>query len=96
MDSIAPLTDKQFPIDQADDPIGEETTARDVQRTKILERLLKKSGFKAKIHAFCCHCIYDPYQEGTWRKQVEKCTSLDCPLYSVRPLPSTKGKGCDG
>jgi len=96
MGSITQLTEKQSSIDQADDPIEVETTARDAQRTKILERLLKKRGFKAKIHAFCCHCIYDPYQEGTWRKQVEKCTSLDCPLYPVRPLPSTYRKGCDG
>ena len=87
MDSTAPITDRQSSIDQADDPIEVETTARDAQRTKILERLLKKRGFKAKIQAFCCHCIYDPYQEGTWRKQVEKCTSKHCPLYSVRPTP---------
>ena len=87
MGSIAQLTERQSSIDQADDPIEVETTARDAQRTKILERLLKKRGFKAKIHAFCCHCIYDPYQEGTWRKQVEKCTSKHCPLYSVRPTP---------
>ena len=86
MESITHLTDRQSQIDQFYD-VEVETTIRDEQRTKILERLLKKSGFKAKIHAFCCHCIYDPYQEGTWRKQVEKCTSLDCPLYSVRPTP---------
>jgi len=95
MGSIAQLTERQSSIDQADDPIEVETTARDAQRTKILERLLKKRGFKAKIHAFCCHCIFDPYQEGTWLKQVEKCTSLDCPLYSVRPTSGGYHKGTD-
>jgi len=68
MESTAHLTDKQSLVDQSDDPIEVETTARDAQLTKIRERLLEKRGFKAKIHAFCCHCIYDPYQEGSWRK----------------------------
>ncbi len=55
---------------------------------KIVKRELAKPGYKGKINAFCCHCIYDPYSEGTWLKQVENCTSRDCPLYSVRPLPT--------
>jgi len=61
---------------------------RDTLRARTVENLLKKRGFKAKIHAFCCHCIFDPYQEGTWLKQVENCTSFDCPHFSVRPLPT--------
>jgi hypothetical protein len=60
---------------------------RDSMREKVVEKELKKPGYKSKIRAFCCHCIYDPYQQGSWLKQVEKCTSLHCPLYSVRPLP---------
>jgi len=63
---------------------------RGTVRDKIVERELKKTGFKAKISAFCCHCIYDPYQRGSWLKQVENCTSWHCPLYSVRPLPTGK------
>ncbi len=63
---------------------------------RIIARELRKPGYKSKVRAFCCHCIYDPYQRGTWLQQVEACTSLDCPLYSVRPLPSTHRKGCDG
>jgi hypothetical protein len=60
---------------------------RDTLRDKIVERESKKAGYKGKIRAFCCHCIYDPYQEGTWLKQIEKCTSWHCPLFTVRPLP---------
>ena len=61
----------------------------DVQE-RIIKRELSKPGYKSKVRAFCCHCIYDPYQEGTWLKQVEKCTSWHCPLYSVRPMPTGK------
>ena len=64
--------------------------SRDAQRQKIVERESKKAGFKAKIRAFCCHCIYDPYSDGTWLKQVGNCTSSHCPLFTVRPVPSSK------
>jgi hypothetical protein len=63
---------------------------RDTLRDRIVEREVKKAGFKAKIRAFCCHCIYDPHQEGTWLKQIKNCTSWHCPLYMVRPLPNGK------
>jgi hypothetical protein len=63
--------------------------SRDAQRQRIVERECKKAGFKAKIRAFCCHCIYDPYSDGTWLKQVENCTSSHCPLFTVRPVPSS-------
>ena len=42
----------------------------DVQE-RIIKRELSKPGYKSKIRAFCCHCIYDPYQRGTWLQQVE-------------------------
>lgn len=39
------------------------------------------------INAFCKECIYDPRGgAGTWRQQVEACTSTNCPLYDFRPL----------
>ncbi len=60
---------------------------RDSLREKIVKRESSKPGYKGKVRAFCCHCIFDPYQSGTWLQQVEECTSLDCPLYSVRPTP---------
>lgn len=43
-------------------------------------------SLRTSINAFCKGCIYDPYQTGLWREQVEACTSRKCPLYAVRPL----------
>ena len=71
-----------------DHPDG--TDSRDTLRDRIVERETKKRGLRGKIDAFCCHCIYDPGQEGSWLKQVEKCTSWHCPLFSVRPMPRIK------
>lgn len=47
-------------------------------------------GSRAKaINNFCKACIYDPHHgNGTWRQQVEACTSVNCPLYPFRPLSS--------
>ena len=67
-----------------------DTEDRSTIRDRIVERECKKAGFKAKIRAFCCHCIYDPYSDGTWLKQVENCTSSHCPLFTVRPVPASK------
>lgn len=64
--------------------------SRDRLRDRIVEREQKKAGYKGKIRAFCAHCIFDPYQDGSWLKQVENCTSCDCPLFSVRPVSSPK------
>jgi len=87
MGRIAYSIDNQCLKNQYNNLNEEATHRRDALRSKIVERELKKTGYKAKIRAFCCHCIFDPYQEGTWLKQVENCTSDDCPLYSVRPIP---------
>ena len=35
----------------------------------------------------------NPYQQGTWRYQVEKCTSPDCPLHEAKPTTLTSSKG---
>jgi len=59
---------------------------RDTHREDTVRRLVKNAGLRARIDAKCCDCIYDPYQPGTWRKQVEKCTSPACPLFDVRPV----------
>ena len=58
---------------------------REAQKDGIIERESSKPGYKGRVNAFCCHCIFDPYQRGTWLRQVEACTSLDCSLYPVRP-----------
>jgi len=51
----------------------------------IINRLVRKRGLMGKLDAKCVECIYDPYQLGTWRKEVANCTPPTCPLYSVRP-----------
>ncbi len=66
------------------------TDIRDILRNRIVDREGRKPGLRGKIRAFCCHCIYDPYSEGTWLKQVENCTSAHCPLFSVRPVSSPR------
>ncbi|KHF24516.1 hypothetical protein JV46_25490 [Solemya velum gill symbiont] len=60
---------------------------RDKARSELISKWVKKDGFRGRINAFCISCIYDPYSDGSWRKQVEKCTSINCPLFDVRPLP---------
>lgn len=45
------------------------------------------ASLKKCIEAKCKDCIYDPAAGGTWREQVELCTSeKTCPLWPVRPL----------
>lgn len=56
-------------------------------RDKLIEREKNKKGRQGKINAKCIDCIYDGVcGVGTWRQQVEACTSLNCPLYPVRPM----------
>lgn len=59
-------------------------------KEKLVAKLLSKKGRKAAIDAMCCNCIYDPIVagHGSWRKQVEDCTSYTCPLYTYRPVSS--------
>jgi hypothetical protein len=54
-------------------------------RQSLIDKRARKTGLRGKIDAKCIECIYDPYQSGSWRNQVEKCTSVDCPLFAVRP-----------
>jgi hypothetical protein len=42
------------------------------------------------INAKCKDCIYDPVDGGTWRQQVEACTSPDCALFQLRPVSMPK------
>jgi hypothetical protein len=44
-------------------------------------------SLRKAINAKCRECIYDPNGGGgTWRQQVEACSSPSCPLYVVRPI----------
>ena len=49
-----------------------------------------KPGFKHRLWAKCIECIYDPWSEGNWRKQVQFCTDKACPIHPVRPKSSAK------
>lgn len=53
-------------------------------------------SLRKAVNDKCKECIYDPRSPGTWRKQVEDCTSRLCPLYQERPVQiqnsSKKGK----
>lgn len=55
------------------------------------------------INEKCKDCIYDPACPGTWREQVEKCTSEGrCALWPYRPVTvatlnkQRKGEGSTG
>lgn len=48
------------------------------------------ASLRKAIDAKCKECIYDPSQNGTWRQQVQACTSSGCPLFRDRPLPIAK------
>ena len=45
------------------------------------------ASYKKCVEEKCKECIYDPGAKGTWKAQVAECTSFDCPLYPVRPVP---------
>ena len=46
----------------------------------------RKAEVYFKIDKNCRFCLYDPGADGTWREQVEACTSPDCALYPIRPV----------
>lgn len=43
-----------------------------------------KKSLRDSINLKCKDCNYDELDKGTWRQQVESCTSSDCPLFDVR------------
>jgi hypothetical protein len=49
----------------------------------------KRPSMRGAINAKCKDCIYDPLSGlGTWRQQVGGCTSHECPLWALRPMPA--------
>lgn len=49
-------------------------------------------SLRKAINDMCRACIYDPVAgRGTWRQQVEACTSRKYPLYPVRPVSTAGG-----
>jgi hypothetical protein len=63
-----------------------------MQQSELIEKQAKKGGFRGRINAKCIECIYDPTSSGSWRKQVEECTSLTCPLHEIRPVSGNNEK----
>jgi hypothetical protein len=47
-----------------------------------------RPSMRRAINAKCKECIYDRVADGTWREQVESCTSQDCALWILRPRAS--------
>ena len=49
---------------------------------------MSRPSLRSAINAMCKSCLYDPGNgNGPWREQVEGCSSSNCALHSVRPLP---------
>ena len=46
-----------------------------------------RPSLRDALDAHCRACIYDPYATGKWREQVAACTSANCSLFNVRPVP---------
>lgn len=62
-----------------------------MSKENLITREVNKKGFRGKINAKCIECVYDPYStNGTWRQQVELCTSSQCPLYPIRPTSNNR------
>lgn len=57
----------------------------DEHKQNLIHKHAGKAGKTGKIAAKCIECVYDPTEAGTWRKQVENCTCIRCPLHPVRP-----------
>jgi hypothetical protein len=49
--------------------------------------MITRPSLRKATNQACQDCIYDSTQEGSWRQQVAKCTSPNCALFSVRPMP---------
>ena len=59
------------------------------RQQELIARESAKPGMRGKVNAKCIECIYDGSGGGgSWRQQVQDCTSTTCPLYSVRPTSS--------
>lgn len=56
------------------------------RRQQLIKRECSKPGMRGRVNAKCIECIYDDVGgNGSWRQQVEACTSESCPLYAIRP-----------
>ena len=50
-------------------------------------------SLRKAVNTHCKSCLYDPLGgAGTWRQQVEACTSCKCALFPYRPKPTNAKK----
>lgn len=68
-------------------------TAKEKKEKALLDKkynkpaaMMKPKTRRLAIHSFCHECLYDPAVSGGWRRQVEECTSPNCPIYNFRPM----------
>ena len=61
-------------------------------KAKTVQSLMKKGKLRGSVDAKCAEYKYDLIGDGSWRLQVENCTSFGCQLYLVRPT-TIKVKG---
>lgn len=47
------------------------------------------SSLRTAINAKCKECIYDSCAPCTWREQIAQCSAIRCPLWPLRPAPSS-------
>jgi len=72
-------------MDFNDNLIRDQKIARKIKEIpkiyrKIYEKAVINGSKPAAIKAFCLECV-------CWQKnEIINCTSLDCPLYAVRPF----------
>lgn len=52
----------------------------------------RRLSLRAAIDRHCKNCLYDPGSRGlgSWREQIDGCTSTNCALWPVRPRSTSE------
>jgi hypothetical protein len=75
----APLKTDSAPLPQNE---------RRCQRVFVRAGGASRPSLRSAIDAMCKNCLYDPGNgNGGWREQIQGCSSSNCALHPVRPLP---------
>lgn len=60
----------------------------------------RRLSLRGAIDRHCKNCLYDPGSRGlgSWREQIDGCTSTNCALWPVRPRSTSERiwAGCLG
>jgi hypothetical protein len=57
---------------------------------------IPRNSLRSAVDAKCKGCIYDQLAPGTWREQVAACSTSNCELFDVRPVPRQCRNGDGG